>query len=128
MFVQIQVWQGVLELLVAGPEVYRFVSKGRVGYLEEVLDILAAIEPCREDPLDRLEPLLFEEIRSIQSVCLILTGWDARREALVRDIGVWDIGLKVMLVTADGLSPAGLPPEVTCLAAGDILRGEVHGL
>ncbi len=118
----------VLELLVAGPEVYRFVSKGRVGYLEEVLDILAAIEPCREDPLDRLEPLLFEEIRSIQSVCLILTGWDARREALVRDIGVWDIGLKVMLVTADGLSPAGLPPEVTCLAASAILRGEVHGL
>jgi uncharacterized protein (DUF58 family) len=118
----------VLELLVAGPEVYRFVSKGRVGYLEEVLDILAAIEPCLDDPLDRLEPLLFEEIRSIQSVCLILTGWDARREALVRDIGMWDIGLKVMLVTTDGRPPVGLPPEVLCLAARDVLRGEVQSL
>ena len=35
----------VLELLVAGPQIYRFVSAGRVGYLEEVLDILAAVEP-----------------------------------------------------------------------------------
>jgi len=115
----------VLELLVAGPEVYRFVSSGRVGYLEEVLDILAGIEPCKEDPLDRLEPLLFEEIRLIQSVCLILTGWDARREALIREIGAWEIGLKAVLVTARGKRPEGLLPQVACLSARDILRGEV---
>jgi hypothetical protein len=72
----------VLELLIAGPEVYRFVSAGRVGYFEDVLDILSGIESCREDTLDKLEPLLFEEIRLIQSVCLVLTGWDARRAAL----------------------------------------------
>ncbi len=118
----------VLELLVAGPEVYRFRSAGRVGYLEEVLDILAAVEPSRGDPLDRLEPLLFEEIRAIQSVCLILTGWDARREALVREIGVWEIGMKVVLVVAHGRQVHGLPPEVVCLSARDVLRGEVHGL
>jgi uncharacterized protein (DUF58 family) len=115
----------VLELLVAGPQVYRFVSAGRVGYLEEVLDILAAVEPCREDPLDRLEPLLFDEIRTIQSICLILTRWDARREALVREISAWETGLKVVLLTASGHSVAGLPPEVVCLSAKAVLRGEV---
>ena len=118
----------VLELLVAGPQIYRFVSAGRMGYLEEVLDILAAVEPCREDPLDRLEPLLLDEIRSIQSVCLILTGWDERRAALVRTLGVWEIGLKAVLVASRGRPVAGLPPEVACLSAGDILRGEVRDL
>ncbi|MEI7900214.1 MAG: DUF58 domain-containing protein [bacterium] len=118
----------VLELLVAGPEVYRFRSAGRVGYLEEVLDILAAVEPCRSDPLDRLEPLLFEEIRAIQSICLILTGWDARREALVREINAWEIGVKVVLIVAHGRQAAGLPPEVVCVSARDVLRGEVRGL
>ena len=117
-----------LELLVAGPEVYRFRSAGRVGYLDEALDILAAVEPYRGDPLDRLEPLLFEEIRAIQSVCLILTGWDARREALVREIGAWEIGVKVVLVVAHGRQVASLPPEVVCLSARDVLSGEVHGL
>jgi len=118
----------VLELLVAGPEVYRFRSAGCVGYLEEVLDILAAVEPSRDDPLDRLEPLLFDEIRAIQSICLILTGWNERRAALVRDLGAWEIGLKVVLVVAEGRPIAGLPPEVVCVSARAVLSGEVHGL
>ena len=118
----------VLELLVAGPQIYRFMSAGRVGYLEEVLDILAAVEPSRNDPLDRLEPLLFDEIRAIQSVCLILTGWDARREALVREISAWEAGLKVVLLVKHGQVIEGLPPEVICLSARDVLRGEVLSL
>lgn len=118
----------VLELLVAGPLIYRFVSAGRVGYLEEVLDILAAVESSLEDPLDKLEPLLLNEIRAIQSVCLILTGWDARREALVRTLGDWEIGLKVVLLVERGRPVVNLPPDVVCVSVGDVLRGEVHSL
>jgi uncharacterized protein (DUF58 family) len=114
----------VLELLIAGPEVYRFVSAGRVGYFEDVLDILAGIESCREDPLDKLEPLLFEEIRLIQSVCLVLTGWDARRAALVDELEAWEVGLKIVLITPDGRRPDGLPPGAQCLGARAVLRGE----
>jgi DNA-directed RNA polymerase subunit alpha len=39
----------VLELLIAGPEVYRFVSAGRVGYFEDVLDILLN---CKSVPVN----------------------------------------------------------------------------
>ena len=113
----------VLELLVAGPDVYRFRSAGRVGYLPEVLDILAAVEPTREDPLDRLEPLLFEEIRLIQSVCLILTSWDERRAALVRELDAWGVGLKILLLTTEPSPPQGLPPETICIDARTVLRG-----
>jgi uncharacterized protein (DUF58 family) len=115
----------VLELLVAGPEVYRFISAGRVGYFEEVLDILAGIEPCRDDPLDKLQPLLFDEIRMIQSVCLVLTRWDERRERLVQELAAWEVGLTVLLITPDGRAPEPLPLEVQCLSARAILRGEV---
>lgn len=115
----------VLELLVAGPQVYRFVTAGRVGYLEEALDLLAAVDPCRDDPLDRLEPLLFEEIRALQSVLLILTGWDRRRSELVRNLSVWETGLKVVLITPKLDMIADLPAEVIRLTAKSILRGEV---
>lgn len=118
----------VLELLVAGPQVYRFVSAGRVGYLDDVLDILAAVESSRADPLDKLEPLLLDEIRAVQSVCLILVGWDARREALVRQIRMWGAGLKLVLITTGKRPVPGLPEDAVCLSAGAILRGEVDSL
>lgn len=117
-----------LELLVAGPEVYRFVSAGRTGYLEDVLDILAAVEPCRADPLDRLAPLLLDEIRDIQSLCLVLTDWDGKRAALVSEIDAWEIGLKLIVVTPDGRRPPGVPPAADCLSAGAIMRGDACAL
>ncbi len=118
----------VLELLVAGPTVYRFVSMGRIGYLEAVLDILAAVEPSRTDPLDALEPLLLDEIHAIQSVCLILTRWDARRASLASMIDAWGIGLKTVLLTPRGEPPAGVPPEVVCVSVKAVLRGEVSAV
>lgn len=118
----------VLELLVAGPNLFRFVSAGRVGYLEEVLDILAGIEACTEDTLPRLENILFAEIRLIQSVCLIFTVWDEYRAELVRNVHVWGVGLKAVLITPNGIRPQDLPDEVICLSARAILRGEVDRL
>ena len=118
----------VLELLIAGPTVHRFVSQGRIGYLEAVLDILAAAEPSRLDPLDALEPLLLDEIHAIQSVCLILTRWDERRASLARMIDAWGIGLKTVLVVPRGEPCAGVPPEVVCVAVKAVLRGEVSAL
>ncbi len=113
----------ILELLVAGPDVFRFVSAGRVGYLEEVLDILAAVEPMQEDPLEKLKPMLFDEIRMIQSVCLVLTGWDERRRELMDEISAWEIGIKVIVITPFGKRPEGLPGEVVCLSAREVLKG-----
>lgn len=118
----------VLELLVAGPGVYRFVSSGRVGYLEEALDILAAVEVSADDPLLQLAPLLLSEIRAIQSLCMILTRWDARRAALVEHATAWGLGLRVLLLTPDGRRPAGVPSDVCCQGIAAVLRGEVTAL
>lgn len=115
----------VLELLVAGPGIYRFVSAGRAGYLEDVLDILAALEPCQEDPVARLAPVLLDEICAIQSVCLLLTRWDAKRKALVDQLEAFGVGLRVVLVTPRRRRPDGLPGDVVCHAVQDVLDGKV---
>jgi len=115
----------VLELLVAGPNLFRFVSSGRIGYLEEVLDILSSIEASTEDPLSKLSPVLFEEIQLIQSVCLLFTAWDPQRAELVKNLDMWGVGLKPILITPNGVRPQGLPSEVACLSARAILRGEM---
>jgi uncharacterized protein (DUF58 family) len=118
----------VLELLVAGPQVYRFISTGRIGYFEEVLDILAAIEPCSDDPFNQLEPMLLEEISMIQSVCLVLINWDKRRKDLVFTLRAYGLGVKLVLITDDGKRPDDYPIEELCLSAKEILDGEVCSL
>lgn len=118
----------VLELLVAGPDLYRFVSSGRVGYFKEVLDILAAIDPCGKDSFDQLGTMLLEEIRLIQSVCLVLTHWDQQRQALIQELYAHATGVKVILINADGRRPDEVPADVVCLSAREILRGGVYSL
>ena len=115
----------ILELLIAGPEIHRFVSAGRVGYLEDVLDLLAGIEPAASDPLELLGPLLIEEIRSIESVCLVLTRWHDGWDRLVQELEAWNVGVKILLVTPAGRRVPGLPAGVQCLGARAILNGEV---
>jgi hypothetical protein len=104
------------------------VSSGRIGYLEEVLDILSGIEASTEDPLSTLSPVLFEEIQLIQSVCLLFTAWDSQRAELVKNLEMWGVGLKPILITPNGVRPQDLPLEVVCLSARAILRGEMTKL
>lgn len=116
----------VLELLVAGPGLYRFESAGRIGYFEEVLDILAAIDHVTDDPLEMLEPMLLDEIQAIQSVCLILCRWDRRRAELVAELQARQVGLRIVLVTRrGGPPPPDAPSDTVCLDARAIRRGEV---
>ncbi len=119
----------VLELLIAGPGLYQFESAGRSGFVDEVMDILAAVEPSREDPLPSWSSLLLEEIREIQNVILFLSRWDQRRASLVRDLQDAGVGLSVyMLYFRDYLAALDIPSDVHAIDARAVLRGEVATL
>ncbi len=118
-----------LELLVAGPEVYRFKSAGRGGFLDEVLDILATVETSRRDTLKQLAPVLAEEIQSIESVCMILVRWDKSRADLVATLEAHGIGVKILLVTPPKFRrPSDLPQDAVCVDRRAVERGEVVAL
>lgn len=80
----------VVDILAAGPDIYQ-VSAGRsLAYLENILDVLACLEPCPNPPFQTIGPALFEKLGQISTVVAILQDWDpARREFLqnVRDAG-----------------------------------------
>ncbi len=119
----------ILELLVAGPRLHAFESAGRQAYLEQVLDILAAVEPCRDDSLDEWAPRLLEEIREIQQVIVLLGRWDEKRAAFVQSLRESGVGLKVVLVHHRRRpAPNELPADVLPVSTDIIHRGEVHTL
>lgn len=75
----------VVDILAAGPDIYQ-VSAGRsLAYLENILDVLACLDPCADPPFETIGPALFERLSQVSTVVAILQDWDpARREFLQR--------------------------------------------
>jgi len=76
----------VVDILAAGPDVYD-VSAGRsLAYLDNILDVLACLEPCYEAPFARIGPHLFEKLAGLTTVVAVLQDWDEQREAFLRQV------------------------------------------
>jgi len=75
----------IVDILAAGPDVYQ-VSAGRsLAYLENILDVLACLDPCPDPPFETIGPALFDRLSQVSTVVAILQDWDpARREFLQR--------------------------------------------
>jgi len=73
----------VVELLAAGPELYR-VSAGRgLGHMDGVLDVLACVEASPDAPLTNAAEAVEAEILQIGTVVAVLLDWDDARAAFV---------------------------------------------
>jgi len=88
----------ILDLFVAGPQVYHLRSNRGLARLDQVLDILACIEGVKEDPLVILTPPLQEALRNIGSAVVVLVRWDQRRAEFLRSIRVAGCAVKAILV------------------------------
>ncbi len=115
----------ILELLVAGNQLHHFVSQGRSGYLEEALDVLAAIEPARRDAFDGVASLLLAGTHEIDSVCLILIGWNEKRAQLVQMLEALEISYKLIIVTNSAKQRAKAPVAAEYFTPHAVLSGEV---
>lgn len=112
----------VVDVLAAGPDLYR-VSAGRsLAYLENVLDVLACLEPSRAEPFATIGPTIFEELAQLTSVVAVLLDWDPRRAAFLHRIRA--LGTEVRaIVVHDG--PTATPmddPEVELMTSADVQR------
>jgi uncharacterized protein (DUF58 family) len=88
----------VVDVLAAGPDLYE-VSAGRsLAYLENVLDVLACLEPCPEIPFSTIGPALFERLSQITTVVAVLQDWDDAREDFLRRVLSLGTAIRVVIV------------------------------
>jgi uncharacterized protein (DUF58 family) len=88
----------VVDIFAAGPDIYE-VSAGRsLAYLENILDVLACLEPCGEPPFEVVGPALFGKLSMITSVVAVLQDWDDAREDFLRQVKMAGVELRVMVV------------------------------
>lgn len=88
----------IVDIFAAGPEIYE-VSAGRsLAYLENILDVLACLEPCHDPPFEIVGPALFEKLQQITSVVAIVQDWDEARESFLRRVKAFGVDMRVMIV------------------------------
>jgi uncharacterized protein (DUF58 family) len=119
----------VIDLFAAGPELYVFRSGRHTAHFDNVLEILACLDPCRRDPFEQLAPAILDELASLSSAVLVLLDWDDSRRRLARAVIEAGCSLKVLIVrdtpTTQPFEEDGLP-DVTCWTPEDIRQGVVE--
>ncbi len=107
----------IVDILAAGPDVYE-VSAGRsLAYLENILDVLACIEPCYSEPFQTIGPHLFEKLAQITSVVAVLQDWDAGRENFLRRVKDQGTAVRSIIVHE---GPTELPWQRVSADLGEI--------
>jgi uncharacterized protein (DUF58 family) len=88
----------IVDILAAGPDLYE-VSAGRsLAYLENILDVMACLEPCHAPPFATLGPPLFDKLAQITTVVAVLQDWDAPREAFLRRVHSLGTAVRAVIV------------------------------
>ncbi|NJL31952.1 MAG: DUF58 domain-containing protein [Phycisphaerales bacterium] len=106
----------VVDLFAAGPELYYLQAGRSLAYLDNILDILACLDACPTDPLERLTPRFRDELEQISTVILLFMQWDEPRRRLVQQVLDAGTMVKVVVLTDDSHT------EVVGLPAGDVTQ------
>ena len=101
----------IIDLFAAGPEINVYRAGRHTAHFEHVLEILASLDVCRDDPFGKVAPALAEELGSISSVICVLLDWDDSRRQLVRAAREAGCATKILLVRDS-------PPSTPLFAEG----------
>lgn len=88
----------IVDLFAAGPELYHFQAGRSLAYLENILDILACLEPCRTDPLEVVGPALRDELSNTSTLVCVFLDWDERRKTFVDEVTSLGVQTRVIVI------------------------------
>jgi len=88
----------LIDLFAAGPELYVFRAGRHTAHFENILEIVACVDACRDNPFDTVAPALVDELTNISTVIGVLLDWDASRRQLVRTAVEMGCSVKILIV------------------------------
>lgn len=112
----------VVDLFAIGPSLYRFTAGRHLAFLDDVLDVLACIELCTDDPFPTLVPEVLEQIGLTSTAVIVLLDWDEARQDAARALEERGLRCKLVVVR-DGPTTLEPPPMVQQLTPADVESG-----
>jgi len=120
----------VIDLLVAGPEIFLFRTPQTASRFDSILEILATVAGTPQDSMPVLLEPLMNSLESISSIVFVTLDWDERRQEIVERMRDSGRGVRVLLVRS---RPPSIPAPADCadfqtISPPLILAGEVRSL
>jgi hypothetical protein len=118
----------LLDLLFVGPQAYCFTSGRGLAHAEQMLEILAAVPACTDQPFQTLRHLVHNHVQAMSGCICVLMAWDQSRQDLVAGLVAMELPLQVFVITRSGekLEPGPLVDRPECfhpLEIGNIEEG-----
>lgn len=88
----------LIDLFAAGPELYVFRAGRHTAHFENILEIVACVDACRENPFDTVAPALVDELTNISTVICVFLDWDDSRRQLARTALEMGCSVKILIV------------------------------
>jgi len=109
----IQNQDSLLDLMFVGLEAYCFTSGRGVGHVEQMLEVLASVQMCREKNFGALEHLVLTHAAELSGCVCVFLSWDLDRQRLVKGLLALNVPLRVLVVTAgaDSLPPGPMETQ-----------------
>jgi uncharacterized protein (DUF58 family) len=109
--------ESLLDLLFVGPEAYCFTAGRGLAHTDQMLEILAAVKPCRAQTFEQLEALVLNHVQTVSGCICVLLAWDPARMKLVQKLRLLGLPLLVLVIQPAGenkplpLGPMSDAPE-----------------
>jgi uncharacterized protein (DUF58 family) len=88
----------LIDLFAAGPELYVFRAGRHTAHFENILEILACVDACRQNPFNSIAPAIADELNNISTAICVLLDWDETRRRLAQSVIEAGCRLKVVVV------------------------------
>jgi uncharacterized protein (DUF58 family) len=122
--------ESLLDLLFVGPQSYCFTAGRGVAHVEQMLEILASVQACTDQPFRALEHLVLNHVKAVSGCICVLVGWDDERRTFVGKLRALGLPVRVLVIVQPGenklLDPGPLkdePERFSVLEIGQVETG-----
>ncbi len=123
----LQTQESLLDLLFVGPQSFCFTAGRGLAHVDQMLEILASVRPCREARFGALEHLVLNHVPRVSGCICVLLAWNEERRDFVEKLRALGVpALVLVIVGADqdkSLEPGPMadePERFRALAVGRI--------
>lgn len=103
----------LVDIFAAGSSLYHLTAGRSLAYLDQILDILAAVDSNPVEPFEVLEPEVMENLAQITTVVCVFLDWTESRRAFVHRLAGQGAAVKVIIVRDNQCTiPPGDDPDL----------------
>jgi uncharacterized protein (DUF58 family) len=115
--------ESLLDLLFVGSQSYCFTAGRGLAHADQMLEILASVNNCADEPFSTLEHLVLNHISLVSGCICVLQRWDNARRRFIDKLKALGVPLLVLVIAPAGAKISDEEGSLHVLEVGKIGEG-----